>query len=114
NDGRCHRASSLRLDLVRRLVLGMAHAATLRAGVTVARLASPRARLLLRDRHVVLAAGDPRLARPIAVAAVDDDPVPAAGRSAEHGPRGDPDLLRPGDLPGVRDDPARGSHRSTR
>src|SRR2546426_12443319 len=92
----------------------MAHAATLRARVTVPRLASPRARLLLRDRDVVLAAGDPRVARPIAVAAVDDDPLPAAGRSAEHGPRGDPDVLRPGDLPGVRGDPARGGHLGAR
>src|SRR2546425_12082680 len=87
DDGARHRASRLRLDLVHCRVLGLARSAALRAGVTFARLASPRARLLLCDRHVVLAVGDPCMARPIAVAAVDHDPVPSAGRSGEHGPR---------------------------
>src|SRR6202008_3876680 len=96
------RAPGAGLDLVRPRLLDVARAVVLRAGAPVARLAPRRARLLLRDRHAVLAAVDSFVAGPSALAPMDDDPVPAARGCAEYGARGNPDVFRPPRLPRIR------------
>src|SRR5438132_6816031 len=73
------RASRRRLDVLRRDVLGLAPAWALRTGTALGCVASRRARVPVHDRDDVLAARDPHLARAVALATVDDDPVPPPG-----------------------------------
>src|SRR5206468_1447810 len=83
---------------VLRGLLDVARSRALRSGAALRLLAPRRARVLLRDRHALLAAGDPAVAEPLALATLDDDPVSRARRRPEQRAGRYPHLLRPRDL----------------
>src|SRR5262249_54371064 len=109
-----HRAPGGGLARLRARVLDVARAGALRAGPSLGCVAPPGARLLLRHRAPLLAAGDPTLAQPDRVARVGDDPLPGAGRGPERRAGGDPHLRRPRDLPDLRGRAAPLGHRGPR